>query len=620
MCGISGFINKKSDNINLENIIINMTNVIQHRGRDGEGYYIENAMALGHRRLAIIDLKENANQPFKTDKYILVFNGEIYNYQEIKKELNDYNYSTNSDTEVIIASYKKWGIKCVEHFRGMWSFILYDKEKNIIFCSRDRFGIKPFYYYDNDNYIAFGSEIKQFTTLPDWKAIGNKKRIQDFFVFGVLDHTEETMFSNVKQLRPGNNLIYNLVTNVYEIYEYYNLKNKLKKMDDNCDVPDIFRKMIKESINEHMISHVEIGACLSGGLDSSTIVTLMNEILKEKHDERHIQTISSCFEDKRYDEQEYIDEVNKQINADSHKIYPDIKKLFSVLEDLIWHQDEPFGSTSIFAQWSVFEEAKNNRLKVMLDGQGADEQLAGYPLFYIAYFSELLFNMEFTKLDKEIKALIENQNYFSKMEIFNRAIKIHFEDLREVMSKKFDRPDIFSKPEFETYIRYYESLSNSTKSIEEFSVHQIYHSSLPQLLHYEDRNSMAHSVEGRVPFLDHRLVEFVVSCNAEDKIKDGISKHMLRKGMEKILPKKITERKDKMGFVTPEILWIQQNRSWFRSRMEYGCDFLGDIIKKDIALKWFDEHMNLKQDFDFTIWRIVCIGIWADVFNIGEII
>jgi len=547
MCGISGFINKKSDNINLENIIINMTNAIQHRGKDGEGYYIENAMALGHRRLAIIDLKENANQPFKTEKYVLVFNGEIYNYQEIKKELNDYNYSTNSDTEVIIASYEKWGIKCVEHFRGMWSFILYDKEKNIIFCSRDRFGIKPFYYYDSDSYIAFASEIKQFTTLPRWKAIGNKKRIQDFFVFGVLDHTEETMFSNVKQLRPGNNLIYNLVTNAYEIYEYYNLKNKLRKIDDNCDVPNIFRKMIKESINEHMISDVAIGACLSGGLDSSTIVTLMNEILKEKHDERHIQTISSCFGDKRYDEQEYIDEVNKQIDADAHKIYPDIKQLFNVLQDLIWHQDEPFGSTSIFAQWSVFEEAKKNKFKVMLDGQGADEQLAGYPLFYITYFSELFFNMEFTKLDKEIKALIENHNYFSKIDIFNRAIKIHFEDLREVMIKKFHRPDIFSKPEFETYIKYYESLIKSTKSIEEFSIHQIYHSSLQQLLHYEDRNSMAHSVEGRIPFLDHRLVEFVVSCKSEDKIKDGISKHMLRKGMEKILPRKITERKEKWG-------------------------------------------------------------------------
>ncbi|MGG7174118.1 asparagine synthase (glutamine-hydrolyzing) [Clostridium neonatale] len=615
MCGISAFVNKKLNNIELNKILKNMNDLIKHRGPDGEGYYIKDNFGLGHRRLAIIDLNQNSNQPFSDENYTVIFNGEIYNYKELKEELREYNYLTKSDTEVILAAYEKWGTKCVKHFRGMWAFILYDRKRKILFCSRDRFGIKPLYYYNTSQYIAFASEIKQFTALPNWKAIGNKPRIHDYFIFSVLDHTNETMFKNVNQLLPGHNLIYNLETNKLEIIEYYNLENNLvESVDTN------FQNLMEESVKEHMISDVSLGACLSGGLDSSTIVTLMNKILRDRNDQRKIDTVSSCFKNKEYDEQEYIDEVNKNINAKSHKVFPEFDDLLENFDSIVYHQDEPFCSTSIFAQWNVFKEANKNNIKVMLDGQGADEQLAGYYSFYIAYFSELFNKMEFSKLDKEINAVLSEYNYFTKDQIFNRAFKMQLGNLETIVKAKFDRQGRFAKPIWDLYFSYYEELNRNMNSIKNFSLHQIYRSSLPQLLHYEDRNSMTFSIESRVPFLDHRLVQFVVSSESEKKINNGITKYMLREGMRGILPEKIRNRKDKMGFVTPESIWLRKNSRIVKIYFEKGCTYLGDIINKKVALEWFDNQIASNENIDFTIWKIVCLAKWVEIFHVEEMI
>lgn len=620
MCGISGFIDKTMDKISLEKTIKDMTDIIKHRGPDGEGYYISNNIALGHRRLAIIDLNINANQPFKTENYILVFNGEIYNYVELKSQLKDYSYLTNSDTEVILAAYDKWGKECVNHFKGMWAFILYDIKKNLLFCSRDRFGIKPFYYYENKKYIAFASEIKQFTCLPDWKAIGNANRIQDFFMFGVLDHTEETMFKDVKQLLPACNLIYNLEDNTFEIYEYYNLAKEVKKIEKVEDPYDKFKNLMEKSVKEHMISDVTIGSCLSGGLDSSTIVCLMNKILKDNNDERNIDTISSCFENKDYDEQEYIDEINRKVKAKEHKVFPKVEELFEKLNEIIWYQDEPFGSTSIFAQWNVFRESKRNGIKVMLDGQGADEQLAGYNAFYLAYFNELFFKMQFSNLESEINAVVDNYDYFTKQQIFDMTFKMQLCSLKEFLSERINKPDRFMVPNFETYYKYSKESNESKRNINALSLFQLYHSSLPHLLHCEDRNSMAFSIESRVPFLDHEVVENVISYDSCVKINNGITKWVLRESMKNILPEKVRMRKDKMGFVTPEVIWIRENKQTFRKDFEYGCTRLGNMIRKELALSWFDEQMKSESNFDFTIWRIICLGRWMDIFGVSEII
>ncbi|VDG72435.1 asparagine synthase [Clostridium carnis] len=616
MCGISGFVNKKLKDMSLDKILKDMTKSIEHRGPDGEGYYIEKKFGLGHRRLSIIDLNKNANQPFISERYSLVFNGEIYNYKDLKKELKEYKYLTNSDTEVILAAYDKWGKDCVKYFRGMWAFILYDKNDKIFFCSRDRFGIKPFYYYDNEEYIAFASEIKQFIKLPNWRAIGNKARIHDYFIFSALDHTDETLFKNVRQLLPGHNLIYNLKLNKFTIEEYYNIRNNLNRDVSNNN----FKDLIKQSIEEHMISDVSLGACLSGGLDSSTIVVLMNKILEERNDYRKIETVSSCFEDRRYDEQEYIDEVNKAIDAKSYKVFPRYEELFENLDDIIYFQDEPFATTSIFAQWNVFREAATNNIKVMLDGQGADEQLAGYFSFYIAYFNELFLKMEFSKLDNEINKFMNNYDFLSKKQIFDRGFRMQLGSLKDIIKEKMSREGRFSKPIFDLYYEYYEKFNSSIRSIKDFSIYQINNCNLLQLLHYEDRNSMMFSVESRVPFLDHRLVEFVLLSESEEKIKNGMTKVMLRDGMKGILPEKIRNRKDKMGFMTPESIWIRKNRKILKMYFEEGCIFLDEMIDKKVALEWFDEQMKNDKNIDSTIWRIICLSRWIKIFNVEEMI
>ncbi len=618
MCGISGFVNKSLKKEDMGLIINQMNEIILHRGPDGEGYYSNDTLALGHRRLAIIDLDSRSNQPLKNDKYVLVFNGEIYNYKELKKQLKDYNYLTNSDSEVILAAYKKWGEECVSHFRGMWSFILYDIEKNILFCSRDRFGIKPFYYYENVNYIAFASEIKQFTVLPEWSAIGNKDRIQDFLVFSVLDHTEETMFKNVKQLRPGNNLIYNLETKKFNIYKYYDLEKSIDKEFGDINIYNKFYNVMVESVREHMISDVKVGSCLSGGLDSSTIVTLMNDMLQKENESKKIDTVSSCFNNKKYDEQEYIDEINNLVEANPHKIFPNTDQLMNELEDLIWHQDEPFGSTSIFAQRKVFEEARKNNLKAMLDGQGADEQLCGYGEFYFVYLTELFLNKEYDEFEKELNAILAENPSLKRDDLYYLSTKRPMESLEPKLKMNLNREGKFIKPTFEPYYDYYKELIESMKTLKSYSIHQFVHN-LPELLHYEDRNSMTYSIESRVPFLDHRVVEFNISCKSNEKIRNGIRKYVLRKAMEEKLPSKIVNRKDKMGFVTPEIDWIRNNNEVFRKLFQEGCDKLKWIIKPDLALSWFDDTMISEKDFDFTIWRIVCIGKWMEIFNIKEI-
>lgn len=617
MCGLSCFIEKKSSNYNKTEIIKKMNDLIIHRGPDNGNEYIDSNIALGHRRLAIIDLYETANQPFKNDKYILIFNGEIYNYKEIKKDLVKYNYVTESDTEVILAAYQKWGSECVQHFRGMWAFILYDIEKEIVFCSRDRFGIKPLYYYEEVKYMAFASEIKQFTVLPSWEATGNLNRIHDFLIFGVLDHTDETMFKNVKQLRPGSNLVYDLRNNEYTIHQYYNLEDKINEVKIEKENSEQLKSLLIDSIKEHMIADVSIGSCLSGGLDSSTIVMLMDE----NSDKRTIDTFSSCFDQKKYDEQEYIDEVNNKTNSREHKIYPNVKNLLKELDDLIWHQDEPFGSTSIFAQRVVFSEANNENIKVILDGQGADEQLAGYSSFYIAYLNELHNSGRDDLFEIELETLIENYPYYTRETLMNLTLKSDNTKLKEELMENINREGRFNKPIFHLYYDYYKEFNAARQSLKDFSLHQIYKSSLPALLHYEDRNSMTYSIESRVPFLDHRIVEFVVACESSEKIKNSVSKLILRKAMENILPQSILERKDKMGFVTPEVMWIRENKSIFREYFDIGCEKLEKLklLDRSLALSWFDNVIEADKEFDFTIWRIICIGKWMDIFKVMSV-
>ena len=612
MCGIAGII---SSNPLYRSSIKKMTDIIAHRGPDGEGVYNWNDVALGHRRLSIIDRSNMGYQPMSyLEKYVITYNGEIYNYIELKEELihHGYEFISHTDTEVLLAAYAYWGKDCLQHLNGMFAFALLDKEKNFLFCARDRFGIKPFYYYENPNLFAFASEIKAFTALENWAAIGNKERIYEYLQFGIHDHTEETMFENVKQLRGGYSMSYDLKTKSKNIERWYDLATAIPTYNNKTSAEN-FKSLFDNSIKLHLRADVKVGSCLSGGLDSSSVVLTVNEELEKLHKPELQETVSSCFENKKYDEQQYIDEVVKKAKCINHKIFPDLSTLYSRLSKIVWHQDEPFGSTSIFAQWAVFEKAKQENITVMLDGQGADEILAGYHSYYGVYFWELIKKGNFKSLNAEVKGLKNlglYSNRFLTMEVMKNALPLTF----WLMLKKLGRQE-------KKYINYsYQSTKSTTKhirsgSVSQMSLTQIESSNLPMLLHYEDRNSMASSIEARVPFLDYRLVEYLFHLKPDQKIKNGITKWVLREAMRDVLPEKILNRKDKMGFVTPEEVWMKDNVNMLRDHLQSATETTNGFITIHILEK-FDKMVSGKIPFNFSIWRVLCFAEWVKVFAV----
>lgn len=613
MCGIAGIISSKPS---YRSAVKKMTDIIAHRGPDGEGMYNWNDVSLGHRRLSIIDVSELGCQPMPyLEKYVVIFNGEIFNYIELRDELRQFGYrfTSQTDTEVVLAAYDHWGIDCLHKFNGMFSFALLDKSKNRLFCARDRFGIKPFYYYEQPDFFAFGSEIKVFTVLEGWKAVGNKERLYEYLQFGIQDHTGETMFENVFQLTGGHYLTVDLNTREKAIKRWYDLR-KTTANDQTAAADQQFKTLFNNAIKLRLRADVKVGSCLSGGLDSSSVVLTVNEQLKELGKTELQETVSSCFENKKYDEQEYIDEVVKKAGCINHKIFPDLSNIYSRLSKIVWHQDEPFGSTSVFAQWEVFKKARQENIAVMLDGQGADEILAGYHTYYGVYFWELIKKGDFKKLRREIKGLKKlglYNNRFIIKEVFKNAVPLSL----WLLTRKLGRQE-------KDYINHtYASKDTASEnitfgSVAEMSINQVESSNLPMLLHFEDRDSMAFSVEARVPFLDYRLVEFLYHTDAGNKIKDGITKAVLREAMKDVLPAKVLNRKDKMGFVTPEKVWMKENAGLLRKDLEAAV-ITGKGFLNEHVLTKFDKMVSGKQPFDFSIWRVLCFAEWMRVFEVS---
>lgn len=359
MCGISGIIDKNNKLITKEEIK-KINNLIYHRGPDDEGFYFGSNFAFGHRRLSIIDLSSDGHQPMDyMQKYIITYNGEIYNYIEIKNELlkDGYTFKSNTDTEVILASYDKWGENCVNKFNGMWAFAIYDKEKNIIFCSRDRFGIKPFYYTEVDNKFIFGSEIKQLLEFYTERYV-NKKILMDYLIIGFEEHTNETFFENVYKLKQSHNLIYNLRNHSCDVYRYYDI-NFDKSVTDLNEENSIrlYKKKFIDSIKLRLRSDVKIGTCLSGGLDSSSITSIASQEYQKKSSNKFTAIHAKSIEDKT-DESKYAKKVANYCNIDLNIVEPSSKDFLNNIDEVVYTQEEPFGSPSIFMQYLLMKKVK----------------------------------------------------------------------------------------------------------------------------------------------------------------------------------------------------------------------------------------------------------------------
>jgi asparagine synthase (glutamine-hydrolysing) len=391
MCGISGVVRKDNQRVE-RRVLEGMNNLVAHRGPDDEGSFYTNNIALGHRRLAILDLTEAGHQPMSfKERLTIVYNGEVYNYRELKSELEQegYVFRSTTDTEVILAAYDHWGEACVERFNGMWSFCIYDSTKEVLFCSRDRFGIKPFYYMNGEDKFAFGSEIKQLLGfLPD--RFLNVERAMDYLVAGFHDHTEQTFFEGVLQLRPAHNLTYNLRTHQVKIRKYYEIAVDPELSTKNFDAAkELYEKELVRAVEYRLRSDVKVGTCLSGGLDSSAVSTLASSRYHTLSN-RRFQAIHAKSSEAASDESHYANLVGEAAQIDLQIIEPSSGEFRTLLREVVRLQEEPFGSPSVFMQYFVMRQAKASGCKVMLDGQGGDETLLGYEKYYPAVYLHLL--------------------------------------------------------------------------------------------------------------------------------------------------------------------------------------------------------------------------------------
>ncbi|RLA77227.1 MAG: asparagine synthase (glutamine-hydrolyzing) [Epsilonproteobacteria bacterium] len=601
MCGISGIVykNKQSNKADIKNI----NNLIKHRGPDDEGYFYSDNFTFGHRRLSILDLSDEGHQPMSyVDKYTIVYNGEIYNYLEIREELlsDGYCFKSATDTEVILASYDKWGESCVDKFNGMWAFSIYDKEKNTLFCSRDRFGIKPFYYTQVDDKFVFGSEIKQLLEFYPQNFV-NKKILLDYLVIGFEDHTNETFFENIFKLEQSHNLIYNLNTYTYKIKRYYDITVDQSVNELNSeDSIKIYEQKLYDSIKLRLRSDVKVGTCLSGGLDSSSIASIASKIYHEQTDNK-FTAIHAKSTQSDNDESKFAQDVSEYCNLNLKILEPSKSEFISKIDEVIYTQEEPFGGVSIFMQYFVMQEAKEQNCKVMLDGQGGDEILLGYERYYPAY----LISLNLFELVKGFFNVSKN----SKLSIKQLISYIGYFTSATIRTKRLKEKNNFIKREYLELIDSDLVKKNSDDYLNIFNLQygEIYKTQMPHLLRYEDKNSMRHSVETRLPFVDVNLLEASLSIDNCLKIKDGWSKYILRKVIENKLPKNIVWRKNKFGFEAPVESWLNSiENEMFKSINE--SKIINFLINKKLNFKKLDEKQK---------WKLFNIAKWEEIYNVS---
>ncbi len=603
MCGIAGLINF---NGTLDpQFICAMTRMLRHRGPDDEGYIAIDTQAdsimpvtlsgfdsvvkadfpldkfsgqanlyLGHRRLAILDLTSAGHQPMSYGRHLwIIFNGEIYNYVELRQVLKaqGYEFNTGTDTEVILAAYDRWGENCVTRFNGDWAFCILDLRRRIMFLSRDRYGIKPLYFFRDGQHFSFASEIKALLTLPFVKqSLNVEKALHYLFLFS-LDHTEETFFSGIQQLRPGQNLVLDLDSGAAKISTYYSLSytpdlgtyNHKKALEYAADIRDL----LFDSVRLRLRADVAIGTCLSGGLDSSSVVAIAAKLLGREADQAMQKTFTATFPGDRIDESGFAKVVVRHTGAHSHLIYPSKERCRAALGAILSCQGEPFGGTSIYAQWEVMREASHH-VKVILDGQGGDEVFAGYRDYRLSFLAHLLAENRFAQLVGELwgginvsKSVQHALKELQLIPFFNLNRSLQYKLYRRRYRAQFNLAARQLNINGSNGAAIQDHVSRKyTANTNELLFHYISSYSLPHLLKYEDRNSMAHSIEARVPFTDYRLVDYVFAIPAAYKIHRGWTKWLLRLAVKDLLPPEIVWRRDKLGFAAPA--WISREDVW----------------------------------------------------------
>lgn len=619
MCGFLGFVSRSDVGSRLNEGL----RLIAHRGPDIQKYEIDEVkntfVGLGHARLSIIDLTAASDQPFSSScgTFKIVFNGEIYNYREIRSELESlgFVFRTASDTEVLLTAWQTWGVEVLRKIVGMFSFVVLDKEKNKLTLVRDAFGIKPLYYAICDNGIYFGSDIRSLLPLMDVSPKPNLQSAYDYLVHGAYDTSDDTFLEGVKQLSPGEWFSVELSSIEYEKPEKWWMPNLGYTNNLSfAEATERTRELFLQSVEYHLRSDVPLGAALSGGIDSSAVVCAMRAI----DPSAEIHTFSYIAEDDEISEEEWVDGINSYVGAIPHKVYSSGAEMEKDLDHMILMQGEPFGGTSIYAQYRVFKLAKECNITVTLDGQGADEALAGYSGYPGYRLLSLLEQGRFIQAHKFAKKWSDwpGRSYKNAWKglltlVLPESIYIR---LREVTGNSFFPAWIDANYLKQNNVDFSFKSRRLRKEQRGMRVREVLHKSLtshglPTLLRHGDRNSMAFSIESRVPFLSLPLVEFLLSLPEEYLIScDGETKHVFREAMRGIVPDSHLNRRDKIGFATPEANWLidmaDQVRGWIKTSPDIP------FIDKSALLSEFESIVIGKKRFNKRVWRWINYLRW----------
>ena len=642
MCGIAGLVGRSPEALGP---LPAMTAALRHRGPDDEGYLFADSqrgtasayagtetvsglglprlpevpppgadIALGHRRLSIIDLSPGGHGPMRSPDGTLwvTYNGEIFNYVELREELRalGHTFRTASDTEVLLAAYQEWGEDALRRLNGMWAFALYDAPARRLFCARDRFGVKPFHYHVGDGLFAFASEIKALLVHPAVPRSPHEPTLQAFLVHGALHEGAETFYDGILSLPGGHHLAVDLRTGAHEVRRWYELPAPSPVSAD----PAAFRELVTDAVRLRLRSDVDVGTCLSGGLDSSAIVALTARLRDRNAGGRH-RSFSIIYPDHGLDESTYVCAVVAATGVEATRATPTSADLLTELPALVRHQDEPFPSAGVYSQWRVMALAREAGVPVLLDGQGADEVLAGYHYHYGPYLASVAAERGLAAALGEARRAREATrrpwSFFLGLLAYHavplpsgvRARAVARQATQGRVPPHLLAPDWGADGKSSNAERH-----QPRNSLRAELRAGILKTSLPALLRYEDRNSMAFSVEARTPFLDYRLVERAQALPSSDLIRRGWTKAILREAMEGIVPESVLWRRDKLGFATPEVRWLREIAPRVREWLGPGS-LLGPRLKASALGAWLagsDAELARRPG----LWRLVSAELW----------
>jgi asparagine synthase (glutamine-hydrolysing) len=638
-----------------------MNNRQAHRGPDGAGYYFgwpgdgrftdvlvrdvtrwehrdDVRVALGHRRLAIIDLSDRGIQPMMIDGVAIVFNGEIYNHRELRAELEGagYQFTTRTDTEVLLQAYRRWGDDCLARIQGMFAFAIWDRRRTRLFCARDRLGIKPFYYALADGCFLFASEIKTLLAFPGLTPVADDDAVIDYLVHGNCDYGERTVFRGVKALPAAHTLAVHYGSGEVTVQRYWELSPPASR-NGTTDAARLERlsELLLSTTRSHLISDVRAGSSLSGGIDSSTVVALIGKIWRDQPDaatavgERFF-TFTSCWEYPELDERQYALAAANAMGATPHLVFPTADDFWDVFERMAWHQDMPFFSLSFYAQWCVMRAARDAGVKVLLDGQGGDEVFGGYAKFRYAYLMSLLRSGQWGRMTLEAGHMVRQgdwyvldlrRGYRYLPGAMRRLLGVD-SLLQSALQSDIRRAVASESTPATRWWRYASTAAASDTGwtmMQRIQVDDLMVDTLPQLLRMEDRSSMAFSLEARVPLLDHPLVEYGVGLPDHLKVRDGWSKYAIRQVMQGAMPDSVRLRTAKLGFAAPDRRWLAKE---LRPRV-------GELIAGGLRCQRFVDPVPLRRWYDspqadgasteayLGLFRVLALEMWMRAFSVS---